>query len=176
MTAFKDFDFSDFWDYDDYALEYYEEKWPTDEIIASVEEELGYKLPASYIELMRIRNGGMPRKTAFLCEAEDDEVFLITGIFGIGREKDNSLCGEMGSQFWMEEWGYPDIGVYICDTPSAGHDMILLDYRECGPTGEPKVSHVDQESGDYPITVLASDFETFIKGLKDEEDYGYDND
>jgi len=30
------------------------------------------------------------------------------------------------------DWGYPDIGVAICDTPSAGHEMIFLDYRECG--------------------------------------------
>jgi hypothetical protein len=69
----------------------------------------------------------------------------------------------------IEEWGYPDIGVAVCDCPSAGHDMIFLDYRRCGPEGEPEVVHIDQE-GDYRITYLAGDFETFIIGLSKEED------
>lgn len=74
-----------------------------------------------------------------------------------------------------EEWGYPDIGVAICDCPSAGHEMIFLDYRECGPQGEPKVSYVDQEM-DYQIIVLADNFEDFIKGLISEDDYWDDED
>ena len=90
----------------------------------------------------------------------DDHV-AITGIFGIGREKSCSLCGELGSQFMIDEWEYPAIGVAICDCPSAGHDMIFLDYRACGPQGEPAVVHVDQEN-DYKITHLADSFEEFI--------------
>jgi len=42
--------------------------------------------------------------------------------------------------------------------------MIFLDYRECGPTGEPKVVRVDQEC-DYSITPLADNFGDFIKNL-----------
>jgi hypothetical protein len=69
----------------------------------------------------------------------------------IGRTAEFSLCGALGSAFWVAEWGYPDIGIYIADCPSAGHDMIALDYRR---PGEPPVVHVDQEWG-YQITVLA---------------------
>ena len=70
----------------------------------------------------------------------------------------------------IDEWEYPDIGVAICDCPSAGHDMIFLDYRECGRNGEPKVVHIDQE-WDYRITVLADNFEEFIRKLTTEENF-----
>ena len=70
----------------------------------------------------------------------------------------------------ISEWGYPPIGIYFGDCPSAGHDMICLDYSGCGPSGEPTVVHVDQE-GNYSITYLADDFERFIKGLVDDEQF-----
>lgn len=75
----------------------------------------------------------------------------------------------------IDEWNYPAIGVAICDCPSAGHDMIFLDYRACGPHGEPAVVHVDQEN-DYKITHLADSFELFICGLKHESLYESDED
>ena len=34
--------------------------------------------------------------------------------------------GGLGNQFMIDEWKYPAIGVVICDTPSAGHDMVFL--------------------------------------------------
>ncbi|MBW4085789.1 Imm51 family immunity protein [Paenibacillus sp. S150] len=165
------FDFGSFWEDSDYALDSYVSEPPTDELIASIEEELGYKLPAFYIGMMKRHNGGVPRSTCFRAEeatswAEDH--VAITGIMGIGRGKSYSLCGELGSPFMIEEWGYPDIGVVFGDCPSAGHDVIMLDYRACGRDGEPAVIHVDQEA-DYEITFLAKDFESFVRGLVNEE-------
>ena len=49
-----------------------------------------------------------------------------------------------------------------------------MDYRECGPQGEPKVVHSDQED-DYYITPLADSFEAFIRGLVDEDDFDFDD-
>ena len=177
-TPFEGFDLTDFWDDNGYALENYVSEPPTDELIAGVEKELGYKLPASYIWLMKQHNGGMPVNTCYPTDeptswAEDH--IAITGILGIGREKDDSLCGSLGSRFMIDEWEYPAIGVAICDCPSAGHDMIFLDYRECGPKGEPAVVHVDQEN-DYKITHLADSFEEFIRGLEHESVYDPEED
>ena len=177
-TPFEGFDLTNFWDDNWYALKEYVSDPPSDELIASVEEELGYKLPAAYIWLMKQHNGGIPVNTCYPCDEptcwSDDHV-AITGIFGIGREKNCSLCGELGSQFMIDEWEYPAIGVTICDCPSAGHDMIFLDYRACGPQGEPAVVHVDQEN-DYKITHLADSFEEFIRGLEHESLYDPDED
>ena len=177
-TPFEGFDLTNFWDDNWYALKEYVSESPSDELIASVEEELGYKLPAAYIWLMKQHNGGIPVNTCYPCDEPtcwaDDHV-AITGIFGIGREKSCSLCGELGSQFMIDEWEYPAIGVAICDCPSAGHDMIFLDYRVCGPQGEPAVVHVDQEN-DYKITHLADSFEEFVRGLEHESLYDPDED
>lgn len=171
QKVFKDFDFTDFWDDTQYALDNYVEIKPTDELVTEIETELGYKLPASYIELMKIQNGGTPAKVNFYINERtswSEDHIAITGILGIGRDKENSLCGYYGSTFWIEEWGYPDIGIYICDCPSAGHDMIALDYTNCGKQGEPEVVHIDQEN-DYKKTFVAKDFKTFISGLVKKE-------
>jgi len=169
---FAGIDFSDFWNEAEYYAEEYTDDPLTPEKIALVERELGYKLPAAYIALMRNRNGGAPvrtkHRTAQATSWAEDHI-AITGIFAIGNTTRYSLCGEAGNHHWLGEWEYPEIGVYFADCPSAGHDMLCLDYRECGPAGEPSVVHVDQEY-DYAITPVAPNFEAFIRGLEDEED------
>ena len=164
---FAGFDLTDFWEDSDYARKEYVAPPFSDLDIARVENELGYKLPNSYLVLMRSQNGGIPKFTNHRSDERtswaEDHV-AITGIYSIGQDMTYSLCGEFKSSFWVDEWGYPAIGIYFADCPSAGHDMLCLDYRECGPRGEPQVVHVDQE-WDYKITFVAKDFESFIRGL-----------
>lgn len=171
--VFRDFDLVNFWEDSDYARSEYIEPKPTTDMIASIEQELGFRLPTSYIELMQSQNGGLPRNCCHPTQQKTswaDDHIAITGIMGIGRTKIYSLCGGLGSKFMQEEWGYPDFGICICDCPSAGHDMVMLDYRECGRNGEPRVIHVDQERY-YKITPLAENFEAFIRGLVNESVY-----
>ena len=162
MSNLKDFDWTGFWNDVDYAFESYIGKPVTDKDIKDAETELGYTLPAAYIELLKHHNGGVLNKNCFI--NNDGECVYVTGIYGIDRDKKNSIFGEFGNEFWISKWEYPPIGVVVADTISGGHDMIFLDYRECGPTGEPKVVQVDQE-GDYSITLLADSFGDFIKQL-----------
>lgn len=173
LKYFSDFDFSSFWKDSEYAREEYVADPPSDELMLAVEAELGYKLPESYKEFMKIQNGGIPVNDCFPTTERtswaEDHV-CITGFFSIGREKNYSLCGRTGSSFFISEWEYPNIGIIICDTPSGGHDMIMLDYSKNGPTGEPEVVHIDQEF-DYQKTFLAKDFETFVRGLVNESVY-----
>ncbi len=173
QLPFDSFDLSDFWEESEYATENHIEPPFDEEIIRSIEQKLGYKLPASYIALMHTQNGGFPTRTDFsTAEATSwsEHHIAITSISGIGSQKAYSLTGEMGSRFMIEDWGYPDLGIVICDCPSAGHDVVMLDYRFCGPSGEPAVVHVDQEGG-YEITYLAPNFEAFICGLVNAEEF-----
>ena len=162
MSNLKDFNWTGFWKDTDYAFESYIGRDVTDEDIKNAEAELGYILPTAYIELLKNHNGGVVNKNCFI--NDDDDCVYITGIYGIDRDKKYSLLGEMGNEFWISKVKYPPIGIVVADTISGGHDMIFLDYRECGPTGEPKVVRVDQEC-DYSITLLADNFGDFIKNL-----------
>ena len=185
MLIYGDFDVSDFWRETDSALNRYVGEPLTGALLASIEEELGYRLPKSYVELMRVQNGGLSAKTIHRTDRHRVEVECI---YGINRSKRNSLGGiwtqrkaftgrnpktgepivveaktiRTGSTFWISEWGYPPVGVYFAETASGGHDMIALDYRACGPLGEPQVVNVEQD-GD--ITDMAPNFEMFVRGL-----------
>ncbi|MCL2713125.1 MAG: SMI1/KNR4 family protein [Alphaproteobacteria bacterium] len=159
------------------SRENYVEPAPGARLIASIEQELGgFRLPAAYVELARSQNGGMLRRN--FCPMPEptswapDHV-VVTGLFAIGRTARYSLCGARGSKFREEEWQYPQIGVYIADTPSAGHQMIALDYRCCGRQGEPAVVYVDEEE-DFRVSLIAPDFASFICGLAQDRQYDSD--
>lgn len=169
---FEQFDFEKFWDSHPYSLNYHEAA-PDDAQVAAIELELGFRLPDAWIELAQRHNGGAVERSCYpMTEATGwaDDHIAITGIFAMGRTARYSLLGEMGWTFMRDEWGYPSWGVGIANTPSGGHEMIMLDYRACGPQGEPSVVHVDQES-DYEVTPVAPDFATFIRGLVSEDVY-----
>jgi hypothetical protein len=186
MIICGDFDTSGLWDKTDPACEDYIGEPLTDDLRRSIEEQLGYQLPDSYAGLMRIQNGGVLAKKRY---RTDKLQISVTHIYGINRSKRYSLGGILvhlngftarnpktgepirvpaksyhtGSQYWIQR-GYPPIGVYFAGTEAAGHNMVCLDYRTCGPEGEPQVVLVTEETG-YGIDVLAANFEAFIRGL-----------
>lgn len=144
----------------------------TEEMIAEAEAALGYRLPESYLRLIRVKNGGSPKRQAYPTGKTGwgENHFQVVGILGIGGKW--GIVGEYGSRHWIREWGYPDVGIVVGETPSAGHDTIMLDYSECGPEGEPRVIHVETETADAPeVQVLAPDFETFLRGLVDHRPF-----
>lgn len=175
---FDGFSLRGFWQDTDWAKKSYVERKASPALVASIEAELGYALPRSYVWLMARHNGGTPTRTCFPTKKATSwapDHVAITGIAGIGRTKRYSLCGEAGTKFWIDGWRYPALGIVIATCPSGGHDLVMLDYRKCGPRGEPQVVHVDQEH-DYRVTPLAKDFETFVRGLVDASEYEEDED
>ena len=106
----------------------------TEEMVVSAEKTLDYKLPESYLEVLRELNGGYIHKFEFIhnevIEGQGASV-CIPEIFGIGY--DGGIDGKHGSQYLIQEWDYPDIGIVIS---SEGHTAIMLDYSSCGKTGD----------------------------------------
>lgn len=143
----------------------------TPEQVTRAEISLGYRLPMSYVQLVLQRNGGTPRRTCFRTSVRTswaEDHICISGIKGIGG-KWGIDSNEFGSKIMSKEWGYPPVGVVVCECPAAGPDAVMLDYRKCGPSGEPSVAYVETESGEPIITTLCKNFQEFLDGLCDEE-------
>ena len=137
----------------------------SDELVACAERKLGVRLPPTYLALLTQRNGGTPRRRCFRTQHPTSwacDHFQVQTLLGIGY--DDGLDGEFGSVYMTEEWGYPRIGLVVFDTPSGGHDTVMLDYTLCGPLGEPRVAYVDQ---DRSALVVAGNFGEFIANLVD---------
>ena len=157
---------SDFFD----ASTHYTGPRLTDGMVAAAERTLGYSLPASYLQLLRVKNGGCPKRQCHPTGGthwSDNHLRVVT-IFGIG-----GLWGidseEFGTRHMIRQAGLPEIGVVVGWTPAAGHDAIMLDYSVCGPRGEPRVVQVDPE--DDSSAVLATNFEEFLRDLVDCRPY-----
>ncbi len=141
-----------------------------DAMVTSAERALGYTLPAAYVGLLRVKNGGVPKRKCYPTRGTtwSDNHVQMTVLFGIGGQWGIDSEGH-GSRHMIQEGGFPEIGVIIGWTPTAGHDAIVLDYTECGPQGEPQVTLVDAESGESAF--LAPNLEAFLKGLVDCQPY-----
>ena len=145
--------------------DYYTGPTLTEEMVQAAESKLQYRLPPAYLELLSERNGGAPLRRCFRTSTPTSwapDHIEIAGLRGIGGEWGIDNDDGTGSSDMIAEWGYPRIGVVICDMPSAGHDAVMLDYSSCGPSGEPSVVYVDE---DRTLVPLARAFAEFRDGL-----------
>mmetsp|Transcript_7995 Transcript_7995/g.18371 ORF Transcript_7995/g.18371 Transcript_7995/m.18371 type:complete len:172 (+) Transcript_7995:46-561(+) len=141
----------------------------TDAELRAAEEQLDHKLPDGFKQLLRLRKcGGQPVRpcSAALGTTWAKDHVHLGDLMGIVDSRWTPSI--FSSRTWIDEWEYPAIGVAIGFCPSAGHDLVWLDYSTCGRQGEPRVVHVDQEN-DMRITLLAENFVSFVRGLKTEE-------
>lgn len=146
---------------------------PLDSVmVRRAEEHLRVRLPAAYIDLLHLRNGGVPRSRCFPTDFPTSwapDHIQIDAIRGVGGEWGIDSEAGLGNATMIAEWGYPEIGVVICEMPSAGHDTIMLDYTECGPRGEPAVAYIDE---DRVARRIAESFEEFLNNLTACKRYG----
>ena len=134
-------------------------------MVRAAEKSLGYRLPAAYVDLLKVRNGGYLKRSFFpttKCPRWAEDHVAFDNIMGIGKE---GIDDELGSKYLIAEWDYPDVGVVIS---SDGHTAFMLDYSKCGKEGEPRVIWIDVETGGKGpnVVVLAPDFATYLKKLR----------
>ncbi len=138
----------------------------TDQRILAAEAVLGFRLPSSYVDLLKQKNGGIPKYRCVRMEVPTSwapDHIEIAGVRGIGGDWGIDSTQGLGSRDLIVEWDYPDIGIVICEMPSGGHDAVMLDYSSCGPTGEPSVAYIDE---DRSIRRIASSFTEFLGRLR----------
>ena len=136
----------------------------TPERVSEVEAETGFRLPESYLNMLRERNGGELEKDCFRTDFPSSwggDYFQVGLLLGIGPAKASIL----DSRYMIDEWQLPVGGLLISSTPS-GHDWVMLDYGDCGPQGEPAVVYVDDQSTDGNVVHRVADtFADFVAAL-----------
>lgn len=142
------------------------------EMIRRAEDTLRVRLPKSYVDLLFVQNGGVLRNRCFPTEFPTSwapDHMCVDAIWGVG----GAYGVDVVSPGMIAEWRYPEIGVVLGITPSAGHDTVMLDYSECGPLGEPSVSYIDE---DRVPRRIADSFPEFLQGFVSCRTYGDDAD
>lgn len=138
----------------------------TPNLIREAERELGVSLPGAYLNLIKGCNGGYLRpERSFItppvplsCRGDQIEVREIPGI---GYEQ--GLDAPFGSKYLCAEWEYPPKNCVWFE--GDGHWCLLMDYRECGPKGEPSILFADSEAEPMEFVTLAPSFEAFLSLL-----------
>ena len=106
----------------------------TPELVERVESSLGLRLPAAYVADLADCNGGRLRRRRI--DGEERPVG-IRDMAGIGYPDGVALSAAL-----CREWDYPTPSLVLS---AEGPTAILLDYRRCGPHGEPPVVFVDTD-------------------------------
>ena len=135
----------------------------TDAVVREAECRLGVHLPASLLEILRVRNGGAvaERWNAFptgVPTSWSENHVPLDDMMGIGPH--DGQLSLLDTAYLVEEWGLPSPLALLSGD---GHCWIALDYRGCGKSGEPSVTWFDVDDGtELP---LASDFQAFVERL-----------
>ena len=140
----------------------------TAEEFARTEAALMVKLPAELLAVLRVRNGGQLRRTSLKLTPEGRKKYgrkrySFTRLAGVHPTEGDGLTQQTATA--REEWELPE---GLIPLGGDGHTWCCLDYRVCGPKGEPSVSHIDLE-GEQEFA-LAPTFAEFISNLVRDPD------
>ena len=125
------------------------------------EAALGLRLPDALVAALQVTNGGLLRRTALPGVKTSRAVVRVRDLSGIGYPEGLRL-----SEALCREWEYPAPALVLS---SEGPTAVLLDYRRCGPQGEPAVVFVDTDheiDGRPAEWTLSLDVDGFLRQLR----------
>ncbi len=123
---------------DDYTLD----DLVQDDIILA-EKHFNVKLPQSYIDLLKIKNGGTLQYNALPLKQnhdEDDNYLIIEYLFGIKQGE-----GILQTKYFVEEWKIDRENIIILS--GDGHEWLALDYNES--SSKPSVIYIFSEENKF---------------------------
>ena len=108
-----------------------------DDVLNQTAERLGVSIPISWIAQFKIQNGGYP----FVSYEDDfcEGCLHDAAVDGLWPLESWYLASE--DDVWFEESPVKDPHLLIVVSDHAESKMCL-DYRDCGPTGVPKLTHI----------------------------------
>lgn len=124
--------------------------------IAQLEASLNIQLPKEYLALLKIKNGGYLKYTAFPTKFETswaEDHLIIDYLYGIGENDGISLSPQMA-----DEWGLPKNLLFLS---SNSHTWIALDYRNV--VNNPEILYIDVEREE--MYTLYKSFAEFLEKL-----------
>jgi len=126
----------------------------TNELVQEAESIIGYKLPASYIELLKTQNGGYIRYKLNL--------YPHNSIFGIGPHYPSITKLD-----WTDLKEYVSFELEgLVPFDGDGHWYLCFDFRK--NSSEPQITYIDTESDSEEV--IAENFPSYLSQLKFETD------
>lgn len=144
-----------------------------EQTISIAEARLGVTLPPSYLELVRVRNGGYLQLPIYRFQNAEGNPYTVAlvQILGIGDPDGIDSIGYMHpngltrSESARRGRGYPEACVVFSPQGDAG---FAFDYTDVSPNGEPSILYADLTRGSERAVFyrrIALNFGTLIRGL-----------
>jgi len=151
-----------FWDEN-----YYNNPTLTDRMIKQAENQLGVKLPDTFLDLLKLQNGGYTKGFAFPMKTKTTWAkshVPLSALFGIVLDiESDSAHNIMQSSYMTKEWGLPEKQVLLI---GHGPCWITLDYRQ---GVNPTIRWIDVECGED--IHVANSFDDFYNGLVSADEF-----
>ncbi|MCB9636901.1 MAG: SMI1/KNR4 family protein [Sandaracinus sp.] len=124
----------------------------------ALEARLGVTFPTSFLDVLRMRNGGYVRFGGVLgtVDGGEHDLYRFRSIAGIGDDHTLNIARQTKSS---RDWDIPE---WFVPFEGDGHWWLGFDYR-AWETTDPPIVHIDSESLD--VTTIATSFGDFLSRL-----------